>query len=159
MSFTNQLHYKPQWLHIIWTSQDFRPWIPKGKDSLLVRQIHKACRQQGIYLDLAAGHDQHIHLLVRPHTQKLAEQLRTLVSYQSRRFMYRHLPSDISSQITLVDWVKTIRHQELGVIRRHLLRQEKIHENMSFEEELQSLGMTQPNDTCVIWGDIYLVSA
>ena len=150
-SFTS---LKPQWLHLVWATEDQRPWIPVGKERLLAQRVKQACRQQGIYLDVVNAHHDHLHLLARPHRPEGLEELRSLLTHACRRFIYHHLAQGSRENLRFQDWAQGIRGQDLGRVRRHLLRQEQVHQQFSLEKELRELGLIEANQGCVVLGDI-----
>ena len=154
MSFPHSTHPAKQWVHLIWASVEGRPWVPNGKEACLTQRMQQACCRRGLHLDLAAAHHEHLHLLVRVAAPKDLDRLRTLSTQVCRRFMQEYLLRPLRREITFEDWSQPLSYRKLGELRRHLLQQAEVHQQMTLEQELHFLHIKAADQRCVILGDV-----
>jgi hypothetical protein len=120
----------------------------------LCHELQRACRRQGLYLELVAAQPEHVHLLLKLHRREGEARLRGLLSLTCREFAARRLPDLLQRDLQFVDWRQPLRKAELGPIRRHILRQENLHRFQTLPEELATLGLDAPNGACIVLGKV-----
>ncbi len=144
----------PRWLHLIWASADQRSWVPENRQMQLCHELQRACRRHGLYLELVNAQSDHLHLLLRLHHAEAEARLRGLLSLVCREFSAEHLPAAWRRDLHFVDWQQPLRAEQLGMMRRHILRQDRFHRFRSFAEELTELDLGAPNGACIVLGEV-----
>jgi len=144
----------PRWLHLIWASADQRPWIPENRQMRLCHELQRACRRHGLYLELVNAQSDHVHLLLRLHRVEAEARLRGLMSLVCREFAGENLPVALRRDLQFLDWRQPLRAEELGMMRRHILRQDRFHRFWSLPQELIELDLDAPNGACIVLGEV-----
>lgn len=144
----------PRWLHLIWASADLRSWVPESRQMRLCHELQRACRRHGLYLELVNAQSDHVHLLLRLHRAEAEARLRGLLSLVCREFVAENLPAALRRDLQFLDWRQPLRAEDLGMMRRHILRQDRFHRFRSFADELAELDLSAPNGACIVLGEV-----
>jgi len=136
------------WLHVIWTSRDRMSRLPFEKRNKLYLFLRSYCEQEHIYLDVVNGMSDHIHLLMMMNPrQALSEMIRSLKESSEQYLTEKYLwePSYCAFSVS---------PQKIPYVRRQIMRQQKIHQKISLEEELWQLEPMGTRQECIIVGNV-----
>lgn len=145
---------RPHWLHLIWASADGRAWLPEAHQLRLCHRLQAVCRQRGLYLELIGAQADHVHLLLRLHRRGAEATLRGLLAHTCREFVDEVLPPALRRDLHFTDWRQPLCADQLGLIRRRILRQDFLHRRQSLADELAVLGLDAPNGACIVLGTV-----
>lgn len=144
-------HTIQNWVHIIWTTDRRKPLLTPEKSPQLIEAIKEFCKEQDFYLDIIAGSDDHLHLLMQlPAGICLFDLVDQIKRHSENWACSSGLYSQFrwSSRFTAY----SVSKERITVVRRHILRQESYHETHSIFQEMWMLDRGNLAQQCEVIG-------
>ncbi len=129
--------YSRCWLHLIWTTLDREPMLPKPIAAKASQSLSNYSLEKGIYMKINYFNPDHIHALIDLPTSKSIEQVIQLFKGSSSHWINekRLLRGRFA-------WGRgygafSVSHSDVARVAAYIASQEEHHQRKSFSEEFQ----------------------
>ena len=132
----SQTYYK-LWIHLIWSTKDRRPLIQKEIRWKIFDHINKKAKREGYYLDTINGVADHVHCLLSLQPRySISEVVNKLKGESSHWINHERItPTRFVWQGGFAAF--SVSESQVGKVRAYIRNQERHHQRMSFEFEVQ----------------------
>ena len=131
--------YSRVWLHLVWSTLERRPFLPKPAAAKVSGYLHQYACEKGIYMKLNYVNPDHVHVVVDLPTSLAIEEMMQLFKGASSHWINESniLPGKFA-------WGRgygafSVSHSGVGEVAKYIARQEVHHRKRSFSEELKLL--------------------
>lgn len=136
------------WVHIIWTTKDQMARLPFPIRNKLYLFLRSYCEQEHIYLDVINGMADHLHLLMMMNPRlALSEMIRKLKQASEQYLKEDYLWDDDFHAFS-------VSPGKIPYVRRQIMRQAKVHQTISLEQELWAWEPLEAAQECLIVGNV-----
>ena len=141
-----------QWMHVVWFTHDGLPLLNAGWRDEFFAALEAQGREAGVYVDLARGMDNHVHVLLQlTPAQSLAPAVNRLMA-ESATWLRAHRPESPTRLWAPGYAASSVSPDRIPMLRRHLRRQEQVHSQVSLMRELWELDLHARDTQCVVVG-------
>jgi putative transposase len=129
--------YSALWVHLVWSTKNREPILIPLLKQEVYQVINEIANDHEIYLDCINGVEDHVHLLIRLHTdQSIANIVKTIKGKSWEYF------KDIPEKY--VQWQDgyaafTVSPDHVARVRGYIYNQEKHHRDKSLNDELNEI--------------------
>jgi len=127
------------WLHCIWTTKERIPYLKDQIRDEVISHIRANAKSKSIYIDHINGYYEHLHALIslggKQNTSDIIQNIKGESSYWINKNKLTRLKFEWQDDFYSV----SIGMSQLDNLRKYIRNQEKHHQIVTFQEELDSI--------------------
>jgi putative transposase len=130
------MSYVKIWLHCVWSTKNRECTIPNSFRPVLLSHFREYAESKSIFLDYINAHKNHVHALINLGKEQNISEIMHLLKGESS-FWINKMKMLKYHFIWQDDYfAASVSHSHVDRVRKYIKNQDKHHEKMTWEEEL-----------------------
>jgi putative transposase len=133
------MSYLRIWIHCVWTTNKRIPYLKDEIRNQVILHIRNNAKIKGIHIDHINGHHEHLHALISLGGKQNISEIMQKIKGESSFWINKNKLTRLKFEWQDDFYSVSIGMSQLGNLRNYIRNQEKHHQNISFQEELDSI--------------------
>jgi REP element-mobilizing transposase RayT len=129
------MSYVKIWIHAVWAVKNRKPILGSEERKILFEHIHKNAFEKDILMELAGGHNNHIHCLFRLRNNQTIENVMQLIKGESSFWFNKSRLSQLKLNWQKEYFAVSVSESQVDSVKKYISNQEKHHKKKTWEEE------------------------
>jgi len=142
----------PQWIHAVWFTHEQAPSLDPSWQKAFFEALTAQARQADIYLDLAGGTADHVHILLKLSPQQALAGVMEILMQGTADWLRQQKKVSADFAWSPGYAASSVSPDRVPMLRRHLRRQAQVHQQIPLERELWELDLHAQDVQCVVVG-------
>lgn len=129
------MSYVKIWIHAVWAVKNRKPILGSEERKILFEHIHKNAFEKDILMELAGGHNNHVHCLFRLRNNQTIENVMQLIKGESSFWFNKSGLSQLKLNWQKEYFAVSVSESQVDSVKKYISNQEKHHKKKTWEEE------------------------
>ena len=131
--------YLKVWIHMVWSTKRRAPVLSKKLRPKLFCHIEENAEKKEIHLEAINGYYDHVHCLIRLGSKHSLSEVAQLLKGESSFWINREELTPEKFEWQREYYAASVSEDDLHRVRTYIRNQERHHQNLSLEKELEAL--------------------
>lgn len=123
------------WIHAVWAVKNRKPVLGSEERKILFKHIHKNAFEKDILMEIAGGHNNHVHCLFRLKNNQTIENVMQLIKGESSFWFNKSGLSQLKLNWQKEYFAVSISESQVDSVKKYISNQENHHKKRTWEEE------------------------
>jgi putative transposase len=133
------MSYLKIWVHCVWTTKKRIPYLTIGIKDKVIFHIRENAKVKGIYIDHINGYNEHLHALISLGGKQNISDIMQKIKGESSFWINKNKLTRQKFEWQDDFYAASIGIPQLDNLRKYIRNQEKHHQKIIFQEELDSI--------------------